>query len=278
MSAPPTPTATTARTLLARIVPLRGASAARASTLVERSVLLYRRSWLLLVSGFFEPLFYLLSIGVGLGGLVGTIEVDGRVLDYTVFVAPALMASAAMNGAIYDSTFNIFFKLKYARIYDAILATPMTPPEVALGEIAWALLRGLLYSTAFLLVMTVMGLVGSPWMILAPVGAGLIGFGFAAAGMAASSYLRTWADFEFVQLAIMPMFLFATTFFPLSTYPQALQVVVTCLPLYHAIELLRELNTGAVGLSSLGHVAYLAVMGLLGLSVASRRLRTLLLK
>ena len=100
---------------------------------------------MIFLSGFFEPVFYLLSIGVGLGALVGDFTLsDGQVVGYAAFVAPALLATSAMNGAIYDSTFNVFFKLKYAKLYDAMLATPLGRRDVALGEITWALLRGAL--------------------------------------------------------------------------------------------------------------------------------------
>ncbi len=254
-------------------------SARRASLLLERNLLVYRRGWLLILSGFFEPLFYLLSIGVGIGALVGTVTTDsGIAVAYTVFVAPALMASSAMNGAVYDSTFNIFFKLKYAKLYDAVLATPLSASDVAAGETTWALMRGALYSTAFLGVMLALGLVESWWALLAVPACILIGFAFAAVGLAATSYMKSWQNFEFVQLAILPMFLFSTTFFPLSVYPGPLQTLVQCTPLYHGIELVRSLVTGAVDVSILGHVLYLVVMGALGLMIGIRRLETLLLK
>ena len=241
--------------------------------------MVYRRIWLILVSGFFEPLFYLLSIGVGVGELVGDITLpDGRIIDYTAFVAPALLASSAMNGAVYDSTFNVFDKLKWKKIYDAVLATPIGAGDVALGEITWALIRGLIYATAFLVVMLAMGLVLSPWAILALPAAVLIGFAFAACGMAATTYMRTWLDFEWVQLAVLPMFLFSATFYPLSTYGPALQWVVRVTPLYQGVALLRGLTTGDVGPELVVPVVYLVTMGLIGLSVASRRLERLLLR
>ena len=114
----------------------------------------YRRTWMIIVSGFFEPLFYLLSIGVGIGKLVGDVAA-GRAhpIDYATFVAPALLASSAMNGAVYDSTMNVFFKLKHAKVYDAVLATPVGVRDVAVGEIAWALIRGAAVLVAFLVVM-----------------------------------------------------------------------------------------------------------------------------
>jgi lipooligosaccharide transport system permease protein len=264
-------------TLATRVAPLAGS---KAGLLIERNFMVYRRLWVLIVSGFFEPVFYLFSIGIGLGTLVGTVTgADGQPIDYTVFVAPALLAASAMNGAIYDATFNIFFKLKYAKTYDAILATPLTPADVALGEIGWAQLRGTIYSAAFLLVMLVLGLVESWWAVLALPATVLIGFAFAAVGMATTSYMRSWQDFEFVQLAILPMFLFSTTFYPLSIYPRPLQLFVQCTPLYHGIELVRALTTGAgVGLGLLGHAAYFVVMAALGIGVSAQRLERLLLK
>lgn len=265
--------------LLLRVFPLYPLSARRAGYLVWRNVLVARRSWLVFVSGFFEPFFYLLSIGVGIGGLVGTVVSDtGAALTYQQFVAPALMASAAMNGAIYDSVFNVFWKLRYGKLYDAVLATPLSAADTAVGETVYAQLRGATYSAAFLVVMALMGLTPSWWAVLALPAAMLIGLSFAAVGLAATTFLRGWQDFEFVQLALLPMFLFSTTFYPLSVYPRALQVVVECTPLYHGIELIRRLVTGQVAWSLLGHVAYLAALGLIGLAIGARRLGNLLLK
>ena len=246
--------------------------------LIERHARAYRHLWLVLVSGFAEPLFYLLSLGIGLGQLVGTvIGPDGQPVSYTAFVGPALLATASMNGAIYDSTFGVFFLLKYAKVYNAILATPMRAADVALGQIGWALIRGSLYAFTFMLVMLGMGLLKSYWAVLALPAAVLTGFAFAAAGMAATTFMRSWQDFEFVMLVSLPMFLFSTTFYPLSVYPRALQVVVECTPLYQAITLLRGLTLGVVGPALLVPVAYLALMGVAGLVIAGRRVNRLLL-
>lgn len=247
--------------------------------LVERHALVYRHTWLVFVSGVVEPLFYLLSIGVGLGQLVGSVQgPGGTTVTYAAFVAPALLASASMNGALFDSTFNVFFRLKYEKLYDAALATPMRAGDVALGEISWALLRGALYAVAFLVVMAAMGLVYSWWALAALPAAVLTGFAFAAAGMACTTYMRTWQDFEFVQLATLPMFLFSTTFYPLSVYPRPLQFVVECTPLYQSVVILRDLTLGTVGPGLLWNAAYLAVLGVIGLLVAGRRIGRLLLR
>jgi lipooligosaccharide transport system permease protein len=247
--------------------------------LIERHARVYRHTWSVLISGFFEPLFYLLSIGVGLGQLVGTVMgPSGHPVGYTSFVAPALLATSAMNGAVMDSTFNVFFRMKYAKLYDAALATPMRADEIALGEVGWALIRGGIYAVAFMVVMLAMGLVHSVWAAAAVPAALLIGFAFAGAGMAATTYMKSWQHFEFVMLATLPMFLFSTTFFPLSVYPRPVQIIVECTPLYQGVTLIRGLTLGAVGPSLLWNIAYLGVMGAAGLALAGRRISRLLLK
>jgi lipooligosaccharide transport system permease protein len=257
----------------------RGGLGGRGSAhLIERHARVYRHTWLVLASGFFEPLFYLLSIGVGIGELVGKVTFDGHPVGYTSFVAPALLATSAMNGAIFDSTFNIFFRLKYAKLYDAALATPMRSGDVAMGEVGWALIRGGLYACAFMVIMLALGLVHSVWAVLAIPVALLIGFAFAGAGMAATTFIRSWQDFEYVTLATLPMFLFSATFYPLSVYPRAIQYVVDVTPLYQGIALLRGLTLGYVSPSLLWHVLYLAVLGTAGLAVAGRRISRLLLR
>ncbi|WP_166351553.1 ABC transporter permease [Phytoactinopolyspora limicola] len=262
---------------VSRMMPFpAGAGMARA--LVERNVRAYKHAWTTLVSGFFEPVFYLFSLGVGMGALIGDIDAgNGRMVAYASFVAPALMAAAAMNGAVMDSTFNLFFKLKYAKLYDSVLATPLGPRDVAVGEISWALIRGGLYSTVFLLVAAVAGVVESWWAVLALPAAVLIGFAFAAVGMAATTFMRSWQDFEYINLTILPMFLFSATFFPLSAYPAALQWVVQATPLYHGAAMIRALMLGDVGASLLVHVIYLLVMGMIGAVFAARRIERLLL-
>ncbi len=251
----------------------------RAAHLVERNALLQRRGWPVIVSGFFEPLLYLLAIGFGVGALVGaSVLVDGHPLRYAVFVAPALMATSAMNGAIYETSFNFFFKLKYVKLYDAVLATPLGVADIALGEIAWALIRGTLYALGFIVVMAALGLVMSPWALLALPAAMLIGFSFAAVGTAASTFVRTWQDFDLVLTVLIPMFLFSATFYPITAYPGPLQLVVQLTPLYHGVDLLRSLTTGIIGPSILVDMAYLVVLGAAALLVAATRLQRLLLK
>ena len=262
-------------TLVARVVPLPGSSL----RLIERNFLVYRRGWITFLTGFLEPILYLLSIGVGVSGLVGSFRLpNGDVVSYTHFVAPAVLAASSMNGALFDSTYNIFFRLTFDKLYDAVLATPMSPRDVAVGEVGWALLRGTAYSAGFVVVMSAMGLVSSWWTILALPAAMLIGFAFAGTGMALTTWMRTWQDFEFVQLAILPMFLFSGTFYPLAAYPGVLRWIVEVTPLYQGVTLCRSLTTGSFSAATIIGVAYLAAMGTLGLLLASRRLARLLLR
>jgi lipooligosaccharide transport system permease protein len=251
----------------------------RARFLVERNIYVYRHGWIVIFSGFFEPLFYLGSIGFGLGALVGTVNgPSGQPISYQLFVAPALLASAAMNGAIAEGTFNFFFKLRYNKTFDSILSTPMSPGDVAVGELVWALIRGGIYAIGFILVMALLGLIVSPWALLAVPAALLIGFGFGAIGMAATSFMRTWQDFDLIQLVILPLFLFSGTFYPIDAYPEGLRVLVQLTPLYQGVDLIRSLVVGHLEWSLLWHVLYLGVMGIIGLVIVERRLDKLLLK
>jgi lipooligosaccharide transport system permease protein len=236
----------------------------------------HRRTWAIIVSGFFEPLFYLLALGYGLGSYVGEVVIDGHPIEYAAFVAPALLAASAFNGAFYDAT-NIFWKLRYQKVYDAVLATPLGPKDIASGETAFALFRGLIYAVGFFCLMLVLGLIHSWWAVLALPATVFIGFAFAGAGIAAVTYMRSWQDFDILNLAVLPMFLFSATFFPLSTYPGWLEAVVQATPLYHAVSLLRALTTGAVGAAQIVDVAYLAALGLVGAWIAGRRISKLLL-
>ena len=255
--------------------PLSAGGATR--LLVYRNFLAYRRGWFFFVTGFLEPVFYLFSIGVGVGQLVHGFTLHGHPVAYADFVAPGMLAASAMNGAIMDSTFNVFFKLKYEKLYDQMLATPLKPADVARGEISWSLLRGGIYSTGFLLIMVAMGLVHSWWAVLVVPAALLIGFAFSGVAMALTTWMRSWQDFDMVTLAMVPMFLFSATFFPVTAFPGGLRWVVELTPLYRGVVLCRELTTGVVTLDSLWSVLYLAAMGLAGLWVVARRLDKLLL-
>ena len=256
------------------------ASLLRSRRLVQRNLLVYKRGWMVIFSGFFEPLFYLLGIGYGLGTLIGQVPLaDGRHISYAAFVAPALLAQASMNGAIAESIFNVFFKLNFSKTYDAILATPLGIREIAVGEMLWSLFRGTLYVITFVLVMIVMGLVISPTLFLVIPAAILIGAAFSAACLATTAYLRTVQDFDLpMGLVVMPMFLFSGTFFPVSIYPQPIQLAMELTPLFHAVGMLRALATGLLGWHELWDLGYLLVFGAVAMWIALRRLEERLVK
>lgn len=260
---------------MSNVSPLRPAQAL--GVLVNRNYVVYRQAWKLFLTGFLEPVFYLFSIGIGVGQLIGSFEINGQPIPYAEFVAPGMLAVSAFNGALLDSTYNVFFKLKYDKLYDQMLATPLTTSDIARGEIAWGQLRGSSYSAAFLLVMWAMGMLHSWTAILALPAALLIGFAFSAVCMAATTWMTSWQDFDKVTLLQMPLFLFSATFFPITAYDGWLRWVVEATPLYRGVVLCRELTLGQVGWESLVSVVYLVVMGLIGLAIVRRRLDKLLL-
>ena len=262
-----------------RLTPVGRVTPFRAQRIWEKNFVSYRKFWKVVVSGFFEPVFYLFAVGIGVGALVGDVVLPGgEAVSYAAFVAPAMMAASAMNGAVIETTFNIFFKLHFGKVYEGILTTPMQPMDIAIGEIGWALLRGLLYSTAFVGVMWAMGMTESWLAIFAVPAATLVGFAFGAAGLAAATWMKSWQDFDLVTLVTMPLFLFSGSFYPLDVYPPVLQLVTRLSPLYHGNELLRGFTLGMVDWTMLGHAAFLLVMGLVGAGIASRRLDGMLRK
>lgn len=257
--------------------PVVGTATQRTLRIVERNVRAYRRGWIALATGFVEPVLFLLSIGVGVGELVGKVPgPGGRPIAYDQFVAPGMLAAAAMNGAIMDTTYNFFVKFKYAHTYDAMLATPLDVDDVARGEAAWSLARGALYATGFLLTMVAFGLTPSWWSVLAVPVAVLVGYAFAGAGLGATTYMRSFIDFDYITLVLTPLFVFSGTFFPIERYPGVLEAVVRWSPLYQGVALSRAAVLGDLHIGLLWHVLYLVVMGAIGTRVASRRLSRLL--
>ena len=245
--------------------------------IVLRNYVTYKSQWKLFATGFLEPVFYLFSIGIGVGKLIHAFELNGHSIPYAEFVAPGMLAASAFNGALLDSTFNVFFKLKYEKLYDQMLATPLTTTDIARGEILWGQLRGASYSAAFLVVMWAMGLVHSWWAVLAFPATLLIGFAFSAVCMGLTTYMNSWQDFDKITLVQLPLFLFSATFFPVEAFGDGvLRWVVECTPLYRGVVLCRALTTGVISWQSGVSVVYLVAMGVLGMLVVRRRLDTLL--
>ncbi|UQU63489.1 ABC transporter permease [Couchioplanes caeruleus] len=265
--------------VLPRLVSFEGAGR-RSASVVERNAASLRTAyWLVLISGFLEPVLYLFSIGVGVGALVGDLTLpDGRIIGYAAFVAPAMLASSAMTGALSETTFNFFGKMKFMKLYDGMLATPVRPIEIALGELAWAMIRGNLYAAAFLVVMVLMDLTTPPRALAAFAAAVLVGFAFGGAGMALSTYMRSWQDFDLIASAQFALFLFSGTFVPAQAYPWILRWLVEATPLYRSVDLIRAISTGGVGWVQAADVVYLLAVFAIGLTIAGRRMEKLLCK
>ena len=247
----------------------------RTGSLVERNALIYRRSLTPVLSSIVEPVLYLLTIGFGVGTLVG--KVAGVDVRYAAFVAPGILATTAMNAAFNQTSFAIFVRIKTERIYDAIVPTPLSVADIAVGEVVSAVLSGVFAATGFVVVMLVLGLVVSPDILLAIPGALLVGYAFAAAGLAVTTYMRDFPDFQLIQLVMLPMFLFATTFYPLTVYPSWVRPIIEVLPLYQSIQLLREPALGIFHWDLLVAALYLVAFGSLALALARRRLTRQLL-
>jgi lipooligosaccharide transport system permease protein len=255
--------------------PVPAATLSRTLAMVERNFMIYRRSITPLLSAMVEPVLYLLAIGVGVGMLVG--NVSGVQVPYAAWVAPAILATTAMNTAFNQTSFGVFARIRVDHTYQAILPTPVSVTDIAYGEIASAIINAVLTSVGFVLVMTVAGLVTSPAVLLAIPASVLVGFAFGAGGLAVTTFLRDFADFQYIQLVMLPMYLFATTFYPLSTYPTALRPVIEVLPLYQAIQLVREPALGVLRWSALIPLGYLAVFGALATWIAVRRMTRVML-
>lgn len=265
--------------VLPRLAARRSTPAGRAGAVTLRNFTALRHSgtWLVVVSGFFEPALYLLAIGIGVGSLVrGFTLSDGRTVSYAAFVAPAMLAASAMNGAIAESSYNFYARLKWQKLYDAMVATPLRPFEIALGELAWAMIRGTLYSVAFLGFMIWLHLTTPGWAVAALPASILVGIAFGGFGMTFATLLRSWQDFDYLGVVIFALFLFSGTFAPLGTYPVAVRIVVELTPLYHGVELIRGLTTGTVSWVMLIHVAYLVALAAAGLTIAGRRMGRIL--
>jgi lipooligosaccharide transport system permease protein len=236
-------------------------SARRALKLVHRNFIAYKHYWMAFVSGFFEPLFYLVAVGFGVGRFVGSIDYAGVELTYAAFMAPGMLAASTLNGALFDGFFSPFFKLNWLKTYDGIISTPINVSDIAVGEIMWALTRGTIYAVGFLLVMLALDLIGSWWALLALPAVILSGAAVSSGAMILTAVTKEISSLErVVTLIVLPLFLFSATFFPITQYPELIRPVVQATPLYHSASLLRALTTGQVGAGQFVDLLYLVVM------------------
>jgi lipooligosaccharide transport system permease protein len=233
-----TETATPTRTpSLLRIPDVRLRSAWR---LWERNAAIYRRTYKLnILPNFFEPFFYLLAMGLGLGAYLSRI----KGVEYIDYIAPGLVATAAMFGTSFEVTFNCFVKMQFGKIYDAAMATPLTIEDVGLGELLWGTTRALIYGQVFLLIASAFGVVHTPLALLSPIAITMIGLMFSVIGLTFTAIVPLIDYFTYYwTLFITPMFLFSGIFFPLDRFPDWAKVVAWFMPLHHAVNLMRALT------------------------------------
>lgn len=258
---------------------LARASLSRSGSMLARNWVAMRRAWVLVLSGGIESLLFLFAFGFGVGALVGDIALPGgEEISYTAFVAPAILANAAMMGTLLETSINVFAKFKWMKVYDGILNTPMRPWDIALGEVWWALIRGGIYVAMFVVTMAAFGLVDSWWAVLAVPACVFISLAFAGIGLTLATLFRDWPDFDWMMAVVFAMFLFGGTFTPVESYPGFAQPLVYVMPLYHGIELVRGLSLGDLSPMMLLNVAYLTALAAAGTWIAQRRLSGALYK
>lgn len=239
---------------------------------------------IILFSGFLEPVLFLTSFGLGVSPMISGIEAEqvglaGQdTISYAAFIAPALLAVSAMNGAVFDSTWNVFFKLKITKLYRTMMSTSLGPVDVAVGEICLALFRGGLYALGFLGVLLATGLVTPISAVLMWFSALLIALGFACIGMAFTSFMKRFQQMDWMTMALMPMFLFSATLFPIEVYPTGVQWTIQAFPLWHGVELMRQIALWNFSSMTLVHLGYYLVMITAGGLLASYRMKALFLR
>ena len=238
----------------------------------RRNLALYRRTWKLnLLPNFFEPVLYLVSVGIGVGAYIT--EMGGT--SYLAFLAPGLVAVAAMNGASFEVTYNAFVRLNFEKTYESMLTTPIQPEDVLAGEILWAVTRATIYGGAFLIVIAAWGLVDPLHALVAFPLVPLAGLLFAAIGITFSLRIPSIELFSFYfTLFLTPLFLFSDVFFPLKERLTGVWLgVAEALPLLHPVRLMRHAFTGQLSPVLLWDLAYMLVLSALLLWVASRVIR-----
>lgn len=223
-----------------------------------------------LLPPFLDPVIYFLALGFGLGHFVSSI--NG--VPYRDFIAPAMCASATLWGSSFEATFNFFWKMHESHIHENMLATPIEPEDVVVGELLWAATRGLIYSTPFLIVIVLLGYADSAWIVALPPFLFLGGLAFGAIGIAYTVWIPRMDFFTFYfTLVVNPMFLFGGIFFPLDALPGWAQHVAWFLPVDHLATIARTLSAGGSALTVLSHAAWLAAFAALMLLIPLLRYR-----
>jgi lipooligosaccharide transport system permease protein len=259
---------------------MRDATGGRALRVWQRNWAVYRQTWKIsFLPPLLEPFFYLLAFGVGLSTLVGTVTVEGEEISYTAFIAPALIAINVMNSAFFENTYASFVRMYYQKTFDAMLATPLSLPEVIAGEVFWGATKALIGTVIMMSVITAFGYIRFPeGLLLLPL-AFVGGLAFGSLGMLFTGLVPNIESFNLpVFLFITPMFLFSGTFFPVTALPPWAQKAALALPLTHLVGAVREVSAGRLNGEVLWAVAYLALFSLIVFPVALARMRRRLIR
>jgi lipooligosaccharide transport system permease protein len=235
----------------------------------------FQRQWRgSLAPQFIDPLFYLVAMGYGLGTYVASI--NG--VPYKEFIAPGLIASAAMWSASFECTYNVYIRMREYRLYDAVLSTPVEVQDLVAGDLIWSTIRATIYGTVFLIVVTAFGLIDSWWAVLMPAGVAIGGLAFSTIAYTFTALIpRIDLYSYYFTLGITPMFLFSGIFFPFDRLPGWVEVVAWFTPLYHLVEITRGLATGPEFWTIAGSALWLAVVSAVLFTVPVRALRRKLL-
>jgi len=246
----------------------RATSSSSIGRVFEHRFLSYRRTFRASIfSSFLSPVMFLAAMGIGLGAYVSDPTAIGGV-PYIVFLAPGLLAATAMQSASFESMFPIMGGLQWSRVFHGMYATPITPRDIALGNLAWIAARLTLICSIFTLVIVLFGAAESPLIVFAIPAAVLTGMAFAGPIAAFSATQKTPNRFTTIfRFGITPLFLFSGTFFPISSLPAALQVFAWFTPLFHGVALTRGLSLGTIAddpVAAVIHVTYLTTLAVVG--------------
>jgi lipooligosaccharide transport system permease protein len=242
-----------------------------AASVFLRNARVFSKLWRgALLPTFADPFLYLLALGFGLGTYVASI--NG--IPYKEFIAPGLIASAAMWSSAFETTYNVYFRMNELRLYDNVLSTPVEVQDLVAGDLAWSASRATVYGVVVLVVVAIFGLISSPWAILIPFFVVLGGLCFSVIGYTFTALIPKIDLYSyFFTLGITPMFLFSGIFFPFNELPGWVEVVAWFSPLYHLVEITRGLATGPEFWSLVGNSAWLLVVSALLFTIPVRALR-----
>jgi lipooligosaccharide transport system permease protein len=246
----------------------------------ERNLVVYQKIWKVnFITPLLEPLFYIMAFGLGFSGMIGTVHYAGRALSYTAFIAPALVATAVMWNAFFETTYGSFVRMYYQKTFDGMLSTPLSLEEIIIAEIVWSATKAVGAAAVMLLVLGVLGYVRFPLGLLLIPMALLGGLAFGAVGMFFTGIVPTIDMFNLpIFLFVTPMFLFSGTFFPVSNLPMWVQPVALVFPLYHLTELARCFSLGVRETPPVLSIFYLLLFFVIFAVLALRAMRRRLIK